>query len=242
MANPSPTTRTVTRHDIPEWWRDNKYILAGYRPLEADYWHIIKSLTFLLNETYNVYTYLIGAYIDVTRTDFIIFKVFFYSAESCLILSAVYHLIGSHAHEIYYIFNCELFLQKIHWTIVVFCGSATAALISIPKFRTLRWFKVRVGAYVALGASAFIPLLHGIQVYGLKYMLEYSGMKWYLVELLLYGGGCALYAFSSHQIFHISILCAIYVHTIALTQAFTACHTLDICHIQSVHQARGTKL
>ncbi|KAG7410944.1 ADIPOR-like receptor IZH2 [Fusarium oxysporum f. sp. rapae] len=61
MANPSPTTRTVTRHDIPEWWRDNKYILAGYRPLEADYWHIIKSLTFLLNETYNVYTYLIGA-------------------------------------------------------------------------------------------------------------------------------------------------------------------------------------
>lgn len=53
---------------------------------------------------------------------------------------------------------------------------------------------MRVGAYVALGASAFIPLLHGVQVYGLDYMLEYSGMKWYLVELLLYGGGCGLYA------------------------------------------------
>lgn len=45
--------------------------------------------------------------------------------------------------------------------------------------------------------------------------------------------------FSSHQIFHVSILCAMYVHTIALTQAFTACHTLDICQIQSAHQARG---
>jgi adiponectin receptor len=155
------------------------------------------------------------------------------------------------------------------------------ALISIPKFRTLRWRNVRVSAYVALGASAFIPLLHGVQVYGLEYMLEYSGMKWYLVELLLYGGGCALYAvrtscfpfscpfhvegaisslgvqfriperfapgyfdiwFNSHQIFHVSILCAMYVHTIALTQAFTACRTLEICLIQPEYQARGTKL
>jgi adiponectin receptor len=56
---------------------------------------------------------------------------------------------------------------------------------------------VRIGAYVALGASAFIPLLHGIQVYGLEYMLEYSGMEWYLVELLLYGGGCGLYVVCS---------------------------------------------
>lgn len=53
---------------------------------------------------------------------------------------------------------------------------------------------MRVSAYVALSASAFIPLLHGVQVYGLEYMLKYSGMKWYLVELLLYGGGCGLYA------------------------------------------------
>ncbi|KAF5567984.1 allantoate permease [Fusarium napiforme] len=267
MTNPSPTTRTVMQHDIVEWRRDNKYILSGYRPLEADYLQVIKSLTFLHNETCNVYTHLIGAallplfavailraiygpqYINVTETDFIMFSVFFCSAESCLIFSAVYHLIGSHSREveqfwhrmdllgivivtvgtfipgIYYIFNCEPFLQKIHWAIVILCGSATATLISIPKFRTLRWRKVRVGAYVALSASAFIPLLHGVQVYGLDYMLEYSGMKWYLVELLLYGGGCGLYAFrvperfapgqfdiwfSSHQIFHISILCAMF--------------------------------
>ncbi|KAI8416585.1 hypothetical protein FOFC_02897 [Fusarium oxysporum] len=146
------------------------------------------------------------------------FNIFFCSAESCLSSSAVYHLIGSHSHEaellwhrrdligiviltvgtfipgIYYIFYCDPILQKIHWIIVVFCGSATAALISIPKFRTLRWRKARVSAYVALGASALIPLLHGAQVYGLEYMLEYSGMKWYLVELLLYGGGCGIYA------------------------------------------------
>jgi adiponectin receptor len=51
-----------------------------------------------------------------------------------------------------------------------------------------------VGAYLALGASSFIPLLHGVQLYGLEYMLRYSGMKWYLLELAFYGGGVGLYA------------------------------------------------
>ena len=77
-------------------------------------------------------------------------------------------------------------------------GSATAALICIPRFRTLRWRTVRVGAYVVLGASAFVPLLHGVQRYGLEYMLQYSGMKWYLLELILYGGGVVLYGVSLH--------------------------------------------
>ncbi|EGU72168.1 hypothetical protein FOXB_17323, partial [Fusarium oxysporum f. sp. conglutinans Fo5176] len=61
MANPSPGPRTVALHDIPGWRRENKYILAGYRHMEADYLQVIKSLSFLHNETCNVYTHLIGA-------------------------------------------------------------------------------------------------------------------------------------------------------------------------------------
>ena len=63
----------------------------------------------------------------------------------------------------------------------------------MPKLRTLGWRNVRIGAYIGLGASAFIPLLHGVRIYGLHHMLSYSGMEWYLIELLLYGGGCGLY-------------------------------------------------
>ncbi|KAG7402731.1 ADIPOR-like receptor [Fusarium oxysporum f. sp. rapae] len=164
MANPAPVSRTVTWHDIPKWQQDNKYIPTGYRPSEADYLQVIKSLTFLHNETCNVCTHLIGAvllplfatailrtvsrpqYMDVTKTDLIMFSVFFCSAETCLIFSAVYHLIGSHSCEveqfwhrmdllgivvvtigtfipgIYYIFNCEPTQQKIHWTIVCHPG------------------------------------------------------------------------------------------------------------------------
>jgi adiponectin receptor len=155
-ANPSPTSWTLTWHDIPDWRRDNKYILTGYRP---EYLQVIKSLTSLHNEACNVYTHLIGAVLLPlfatailrtihTRTDFIMFSVFFCSAESCLILSAVYHLIGSHTREveqfwhrmdllgivmatvgtfipgIYYIFHCKPILQKIHWIIVCHPGLA----------------------------------------------------------------------------------------------------------------------
>jgi adiponectin receptor len=288
--------RTVAWDEIPEWRQDNRYILSGYRPEKADYLEVLAGLTFMHNETCNVYTHLIGAlilpsiaavfmkalsgtqFLNVSGMDYFMCGIFFWCAECCLIFSATYHLIGTHSHQveqfwhrmdllgivvvtvgtfvpgIYYIFTCDPTLQKAHWAIVITSGLATATLISIPKFRTLRWRKLRVSAYVALGASAFIPLLHGVQLYGLDYMLEYSGMRWYLLELVLYGGGVSLYGsrvperfapgkfdiwFSSHQIFHVSILCAMYVNTIALTQAFTASHTLDLCSIQAAGQVEG---
>ena len=149
--------------------------------------------------------------------------------------------------------------------------------MSMPKFRTPRWRTLRTGAFVVLGSSSFIPLLHGTQLFGLKYMLQYSGMRWYLLELGCYLTGVIFYGVSfpvycpfplqlttkdkysdwqlqtrtperlvpsrfdiwgsSHQIFHVAILCAIYLHTLALRQAFTACHTLDICKVQAAYRA-----
>lgn len=110
---------------------------------------------------------------------------------------------------------------------------------------------MKVGAFVIFGASSFIPLLHGVQRYGLKYMLQYSGMKWYLLELAFYGTGVGPLQFriperlapgrfdiwgSSHQIFHVAILCAMYMHVTALLQGFITCHTLDVCQLQGVHR------
>jgi hypothetical protein len=54
-------SRTVTWQEVSEWQLDNKYILSGYRPEKADYLEIFTSLTFLHNETCNVYTHLVGA-------------------------------------------------------------------------------------------------------------------------------------------------------------------------------------
>lgn len=62
----------------------------------------------------------------------------------------------------------------------------------VPRLR--RWRTVRTCACLALGASTTVTALHGIQLYGLDYMLEHSGLRWYLLELAIYAGGVALYA------------------------------------------------
>lgn len=110
--------RTVTWYEVSEWQRDNKYILSGYRPEKADYREILTSLTFLHNETCNVYTHLVGAlvlpliatafmrvlseprFLNVSGTDYVLFGIFFCCAECCLIFSAAYHLFGPHSHEV----------------------------------------------------------------------------------------------------------------------------------------------
>ncbi|KIW11151.1 hypothetical protein PV08_10451 [Exophiala spinifera] len=283
--NTKASAKTVTWLEISGWHLDNKYILSGYRREKADYLEILASLTFLHNETCNVYTHLIGTgllllvatvflrYLDqphflhVSSTDYAMFGIYFWCAGICLILSTLYHLmipysqyaeqflhvidllgivivtVGTFSSGIYYIFFCEASLQKLHWVIILTTGTVTGILISNPSLRTPRWRKVKVSAFVVFGASSFIPLLHGVQRYGLYYMLKYSGMKWYLLELAFYGIGVGLYAFriperlapgtfdiwgSSHQIFHIAILCAMYTHVIALLQGFTTSHTLNI--------------
>lgn len=153
-------TRTVTWQEISEWQLDNKYILRGYRPEKADYLEILTSLTFLHNETCNVYTHLVGAlllpvasiaflriladprFFNVSSMDYTIFGLYFWCAEICLGLSALYHLMQPHSHRveqfwhgmdllgivivtvgtfssgIFYVFFCEESLQKLHWAIV----------------------------------------------------------------------------------------------------------------------------
>lgn len=284
--------RSVSWNEVADWQFDNKYILTGYRPENGDYLEVLASLTFLHNETCNVYTHLIGAlllpilaplvlrvlsqpqFLNVSSMDYAAFGVYFWCAEICLVLSSLYHLIQPHSHRvdlfwhgmdllgivivtvgtfssgIFYVFFCEADLQKLHWGIILSTGTITGVLISNPILKTPRWRKVKVGAFVVFGASSFIPLLHGVQRYGLEYMLQYSGMKWYLVELTFYGTGVSLYGFriperlspgtfdifgSGHQLFHVAILCAMYSHVTALLQGFTTCHTLDVCQLQGLH-------
>lgn len=102
--------RTVTWHKIYEWQFDNKYILSGYRLVKEGYLEIFSSLTFLHNESYNVYTHLVGAlllllvataslrylaeprFLNVSYMDYTIFRIHFRCTETCLVLSALYYL------------------------------------------------------------------------------------------------------------------------------------------------------
>lgn len=157
---PYAASSTVRRDEVTKWQQDNQYILSDYRKENADYLEILASLMFLHNETCNVYTHLVGAiallpvaitttlalsqpqFVSISTTDYIMFAIFFFCAEFCLLCSAVYHLFGPHSRHvkqfwdqmdllgivvvtmgtftpgIYYIFFCRPDLQRSHWAIV----------------------------------------------------------------------------------------------------------------------------
>lgn len=151
--------KTLAWRKVPKWRRD-PFILGSYRRTKADVWEILASLTYLHNETVNVYTHLVGAtllplaattvmrmlsqpqFINVSETDYTMFRIFFCSAEFCLICSTMYHLASPYSRKverfwhrmdllgiviatagtfipsIYYIFFCEAAVQRLHWCIV----------------------------------------------------------------------------------------------------------------------------
>lgn len=159
----APTTRpmvkaqTVTWHETSEWQRDNRYILSGYRLEKADYAEILTSLTFLHNETCNVYTHLIGAlllpllafgamqvlsqpqFFDVSSSDYIIFGIFFCCAECCLIFSTIYHLVGSHSHAVEQFWLRMDLLGIIIVTVGTFIPGIYYTFICEPVLQKLHW-------------------------------------------------------------------------------------------------------
>jgi adiponectin receptor len=108
---------TILWNDLPEWQRDNHYILSGYRPGSNSYQKSFKSLGYLHNESVNIYTHLIGAilalvgsivlylilgarYASATKEDVVVFSCYFLGAVACLGMSATFHMISNHSHEV----------------------------------------------------------------------------------------------------------------------------------------------
>ncbi|KAF2432338.1 HlyIII-domain-containing protein [Tothia fuscella] len=108
---------TILWHEIEEWQQDNHYIHSGYRPASNSYVGSAKSLTYLHNESVNIYTHLLGAivvlatsgilystlaprYETATKEDLIVFACYFFGATACLGMSATFHMISNHSPEV----------------------------------------------------------------------------------------------------------------------------------------------
>ncbi|KAH4415117.1 hypothetical protein HBH92_073680 [Parastagonospora nodorum] len=108
---------TYLWHEIDAWQQDNPSIISGYRPASNSYAKSFSSLSYLHNETVNIYTHLFGAlsflilsivlyrtlgprYATATREDVYAFSCFFAGAIACLGMSATYHTISNHSHAV----------------------------------------------------------------------------------------------------------------------------------------------
>ena len=94
--------------EIPEWYRDNKYILYRYRPVTGSTTQCFASWFYVHNETLNLFSHLVPAvcslicgvllrrlflvrWPNATTGDQIVFGLFLFTAMICLLMSSFYH-------------------------------------------------------------------------------------------------------------------------------------------------------
>lgn len=104
--------------NLPHWQRDNQYIVRGYRRATNSYRQCFASLSYMHNETVNIYTHLLGslAFIllapsfyniirmscrEASNDDLYVFSCFFAGAITCLGMSATYHTISNHSEAVH---------------------------------------------------------------------------------------------------------------------------------------------
>lgn len=108
---------TVLWHEIPSWQQDNQYITSGYRPPTNSFRRSFHSLSYIHNETVNIWSHLLGAlfsvtaslyfynllrprYAEATKADVAMFSCYFVGAGLCLGMSATYHTISNHSQHV----------------------------------------------------------------------------------------------------------------------------------------------
>ena len=221
--------------ELSTWQQDNHYIHSGYRAQSNSYAKSWRSLGYLHNETVNIYTHLIGAllaavasialyntleprYETATREDVWAFGCYFAGAVACLGMSATYHTIQNHSHEVavwgnkldylgivfliwgsfvpvlYYAFGDEPELRKTYWTMITTLAAGTSIVATHPKLRTPALRPFRALMFVLMGLSAVFPVLHGVRLYGVEHLRKSIGLDWVLLQGVLYIAGAAIYA------------------------------------------------
>ncbi|XP_054166822.1 adiponectin receptor protein-like [Oppia nitens] len=109
-------------HELPQWLKDNDYLVMGHRPplssFKACFWSIFR----LHTETGNIWTHGVGCllflglaihvlcgfnaqYSNIPLMDKMVFGCFFAGAIICLGLSTCYHTLSCHSHSVGRLFS-----------------------------------------------------------------------------------------------------------------------------------------
>ncbi|SCU87536.1 LAME_0D10462g1_1 [Lachancea meyersii CBS 8951] len=105
-----------TWNEIPEWQRDNEYILSGYVIETKSLKACFDSLFYMHNESVNIYTHLlpgmsflsvilfdhyaIKRFTTTTWIDYVMIDLFFLGGFTCLMMSSVFHCLKCHSSEV----------------------------------------------------------------------------------------------------------------------------------------------
>jgi adiponectin receptor len=76
-------------------------------------------------------------------------------------------------------------------------GSATIFITVNPQFQGRRWRTFRACTFVGTALSGFVPIIHGVIIFGWSQMVKQSGVLYYLLEGLFLMIGALCYTVST---------------------------------------------
>ncbi|KAI8771842.1 adiponectin receptor protein-like [Biomphalaria glabrata] len=152
--------------------------------------------------------------------------------------------IGSFVPWLYYSFYCRLEPKITYLALIFFLGTICIVVSMWDKFAQPHYRPLRAGVFVALGLSGVIPAMHYVITDGFWHAINYAALGWLVLMALLYIVGAVIYAariperifpgkfdiwFQSHQIFHVFVLAAAFVHYHGISEIANYRLTLGDC-------------
>lgn len=101
----------LSYEQLPQWRKDNPYILSNYRPISNSYWQCVRSLTYLHNQTGNIYSHLI---VLILVSALVIYSLLFLSTHSTLMSSALPNDIMAFSTFLSGVIACMTFSATYH--------------------------------------------------------------------------------------------------------------------------------
>eukprot|EP00002_Diphylleia_rotans_P002282 TRINITY_DN11451_c0_g1_i1.p1 TRINITY_DN11451_c0_g1~~TRINITY_DN11451_c0_g1_i1.p1 ORF type:complete len:337 (+),score=59.27 TRINITY_DN11451_c0_g1_i1:53-1063(+) len=126
-----PQAQTLVEyHHLPEWYKDNEFIVTGYR-MHGTMTECFQSVFSIHNESGNIWTHVIGFFLflyifindivfwqdtlvpvrEITDEswkkygDWIVFSVYLLSVKACLMFSSLYHIVLCHSHDAFRVYS-----------------------------------------------------------------------------------------------------------------------------------------
>ncbi|KAK1910857.1 hypothetical protein P3342_008737 [Pyrenophora teres f. teres] len=193
-----------------------------------------------------------------TNADDVAVDIYFVSVITCFFFSFIYHIFLDHSEctriwtarfdylgiviplwgttmsSTHFGFYCEPRLQNAYAIVGTFAGLACAFTTLHPSFAGPASRRFRSGMYVFLGLSSFVPIIHGILLFGLDAMNKRMSLWYYVALGLFHGSGAALYASrvperwwpgrcdvvgSSHQVMHVLVVLGAATYAVGVLRA-----------------------
>lgn len=142
-------------------------------------------------------------------------------------------ILGSLVPWLYYSFYCQYQPKVIYLSVASVLGLSAIILSLRDEFAEPEYRSLRAGVFIAFGLSGAIPAIHYAVMEGWMNAITYSSLGWLILMGALYILGALLYAgriperyfpgkcdiwFQSHQIFHVLVIAAAFVHYQGLSE------------------------